>query len=410
MSIFFVKKFINNNQKLVFWLALGFLLRLLIMPFLAHNDFFLVYGRVAKVFIGEANLLSYDQPFFHVFHSLGFLIARIFTPIKDLLAIFVDQKLTNPSTLKVIFLAKIPFVIFEYLSLCLLLKFFQKKDWLKVTIFWLFNPVNLYTLYAFGRFESAVVFMLLWFLWLLKKQKIGWAALIFGSLILTRTFFLILIPLYFLLLGYSFKEKIKYFIIGIAPFSLWYFYNNFWLKKPQLGTIFQEGKHGSYFFESQISLGLGQVIYLFFLGYALVWLFVWLKGKEKKKAFIVGDIIFYTLAVLILYYTTGFFHPQYFAWIIPFLAFLVIKPEYQKIVWLWVLLFLPLLLFWDNFTTLGLLTPIAPFFNDFSPINFIGKFFPAINFLNLIRTFFSATGLYLLWLVFKGKNDFFKND
>lgn len=399
-----MKKFIESHRGIIFWLSLGLLIRILMMPFMAHDDFFLVYGRVARALTGQANFFSYGQPLFHLFHAPGFLMAWLFTPLKDLLSVLVDQNLANPHTLKVIFLGKLPFVFFEYLSLWLLLKFFQKKDWLKVTIFWLFNPVNLYVLYAFGRFESAVVFMLLWFFWLLKRQKLAWASLVFGFLILTRTFFLIFIPLYFLLLGKGFKQKVKYLVLEMAPFSLWYFYNQFWLKKPQLTTVFQEGKHGSYFFESQVSLGQGQVIYLFFLAYALLWLFVWLRGREKK--FVLADFFRYTLVVLVLYYATSFFHPQYFAWIIPLLAFLVVKPNYTKLVWLLVFLFLPILLFWDNFTTLGLLRPLAPFFNDFSLVNWLDKFFPAMKFLNLVRTFFSATGLYLLWRLWQEKEDF----
>jgi len=398
-------KFIKKNHQLVFWLALGFLTRLIIMPFLAHDDFFLVYGRVTKAFLGEDNFLTYSQPLFHLFHGFGFLIARIFTPVKDIFSVFVEQDLSNLHALKIIFLAKIPFVIFEYLSLYLLLKFFQRKDWLKVTIFWLFNPVNLYVLYAFGRFESAVVFMLLWFFWLLKSQKMAWAALIFGFLILTRTFFIILIPLFSLFLGSNFKEKVRYTFFSLAPFAFWYSYNEFFLKKPQLATIFQEGKHGSYFFESQINIGLGQKIYLFFLAYALIWFFAWVKGRTKN--FDLANFLRYFFAILVLYYATSCFHPQYFAWVIPFLAFLVIKPEYKKMIWLLLFLFIPILLFWDNFTTLGLLIPLAEFFNDFSPMNFIDKFFPAVIFLNLVRTLFSAVCFYLLWLVLKDKKENF---
>jgi len=402
-----MKKIIKNNQKLIFWLVLGLLVRFLLMPFLAHDDFFLIYGRVAKALTGQANFLGLSQPLFHLFHAPGFLLAWLFTPLKDLLAVLVDQNLANPHTLKVIFLGKLPFVFFEYLSLWLLWQFFEKKDQLKVTIFWLFNPVNLYVLYGFGRFESAVAFMLLWFFLLLKRQKPAWASLVFGFLILTRTFFIVLIPLYFLLLGRSFKERIKYLCLSLAPFALLTFYNQFWLKKTQIITsMFQEGKHGSYFFESQVSLGQGQMIYLFFLAYALLWLFVWLKERKKEKIFVLNDVLRYTLVVLVFYYATSFFHPQYFAWVIPFLAFLVIKPDYRKIVWLWVFLFLPLLLFWDNFTTLGLLTPVAAFFNDFSLVGFIDKFFPALKLLNLLRTFFSATGFYLLWRLWQEKETF----
>ena len=395
------------QKKLLFWLSLGLLVRFLLMPFLAHDDFFLVYGRVAKVLTGEANFFAFSQPLFHFFHFFGYGLAKIFTPTKDLLDIFVNQNLANPHSLKVIFLAKIPFVIFEYLSLWLLLKLFKKGDWLKVTIFWLFNPVNLYVLYGFGRFEAAVAFLLLGFFWLLKRQKSYWASLVFGLLILTRTFFLVFIPLYFLLFGKTLKEKVKHLVLGVAPFSLWYFYNQFWLKKTQLTGVFQEGSHGSYFFESQIALGQGQVIYLFFLAYALLWLFVWFKSRERK--FVLSDFLLYSFALLIFYYSLGFFHPQYFVWIIPFLVFLVVKPNYTRLVWLLTFLFLPLLLFWDNFTTLGLLRPLAEFFNDFSLIGWLDKFFPAMKGLNLMRTFFSAIGLYLLYLVFKEK-DVFKND
>ena len=406
----FKMKLTKLKKQILFWLIFGLLIRFLMMPFLAHDDFFLIYGRVAKALTGQANFLAYSQPLFHLFHFFGYGLVRIFTPIKDVLVVFVNQDLTNPHTLKIIFLAKLPFVFFEYLSLWLLLKFFQKKDWLKVVIFWLFNPVNLYVLYAFGRFESAVTFILLWFFWLLKRQKLAWASLLFGVLILTRTFFLILIPLYFLLFGRGFREKAKYLLLSLGPFLIWFFYDQFFLKQLQIASLFQEGKHSSYFFESQIGLGLGQVIYLFFLAYALLWLFVWFKEREKEKMFVLTDFLRYTFAVLILYYATSFFHPQYFAWMIPLLAFLVAKPDYKKIVWLLVFLFLPILLFWDNFTTLGLLRPLAEFFNDFSLANWLDKFFPAMKFLNLVRTFFSATGLYLLWLVFKEKDDAFKND
>ena len=243
------------QKKILFWLIFGLLIRFLLMPFLAHNDFFLVYGRVVKALTGEANFLAYGQPLFHIFHFFGFLIARPFISLKDLLSVFVDQNLANPHVLSVIFLGKLPFVVFEYLSLYLLLQFLNKKDWLKVVVFWLFNPVNLYVLYAFGRFESVVTFLLLWFFWLLKKQKNTLAYLVFGLLTLTRTFFLVFLPLYFLLIDKKVKEKIKFGVFGVIPFSLWYFSNQFFLKITPLSNLIQEGKHGSYFFYSQISLG-----------------------------------------------------------------------------------------------------------------------------------------------------------
>ena len=184
------------NRKLKRILLLGILIRLIIMPFFAyHEDIFMVHLRAFQI-IGGASPFSFREPLTHAIEAFFLLL---FKPLYGNSLNFLNlPPQTIPNLNRLLFLFKLPYLIFEVVFWKIFLKLIKtNQNKIKAAWFLALNPILIYSIYIFGRYESYPLFFLSLFLFNLKKPQTFKRNLInsviLSSLILSRLFLLTLI-------------------------------------------------------------------------------------------------------------------------------------------------------------------------------------------------------------------------
>ena len=171
------------STKIIVLSLFAIAIRLILMPISTHSDLLFInifpnlfYShRIVEIFSYlEENFpqtrLSYYTPFtyylFALFQLPYHLISNSFsTWMTDLYQFYINraqiaytkdylQQVTNAFLFRDLFLAKIPYLIFEAGSLFILFKFIRLK-YLKPTsiIAWLFAPIIIYSTYMHGQYD-----------------------------------------------------------------------------------------------------------------------------------------------------------------------------------------------------------------------------------------------------------------
>ncbi len=359
---------------------LGLLLRLILMPFFAypedifetHNTSFLILENFKNFFNVRFSPLS---------HFIDSVFAFLFSPfwpegLKG--ALKAQNYFYLPKIHRTLFLFKIPFLLFEFAGIFLFYKFLrkqkvEKKRIKKLIVFLLFNPISLYSIYNFGRFESYNLFLTFVILILLyRKVSLLKLIPIFALAPFVREFYLLVLFWLILFSRFSFFEKTILWFASYLPYATWLVLTgNF----SQATKSYVKGGFIAYLLEPRFEFSNGRYIYIypFVLGVLLALSYLYSKGKISFS--IAG---FLSLAV---FYTFSYFHPQYFAWLLPFLAFILAfeKGEgferFYNLSWILSFLFLSIPLPGAP-TTFGVGFPLAGAFRFIS----IEKIFPDVRF------------------------------
>src|SRR5690606_7894716 len=94
----------------------------------------------------------------------------------------------------------------------------SKRPYLALAFYFL-NPIVLFGVYVFGRYETFPIAFLLASLLAAKNQRHALSSLLFGLMILTRTSLLMLLPMHILLSGNTLRHKVQSLLIAILPFG-----------------------------------------------------------------------------------------------------------------------------------------------------------------------------------------------
>jgi hypothetical protein len=392
-----------------FWVALAVLIRLLIMPFTGHSDLFQTYTKSSFwAFQGEI-FPSKFAVIWLAFHAVVLKFASFVWPgisqsfVADPITVYGDVAtiLQEPYIFRLLFIMKLPYLLLELVTVWLFVKLFTKsQDKLLALVAWLFNPYLYYSLYVFGRNEILAVFFIVCGLWALKKSKLNWASFALGLSIATRLFTVILMPV-FLAIGLAKKQswwkQIGLFVLPIVGSVVFRkLFASSKLVPLETAPISIE-----FFLPVNVGVGHGQVVYLLLA--ALLFISLLLVFKHKLKP----DFIWpWSTAYLLLSLGLMFFHPHYFSWLTPFLAWFVVRfkknvPELLSVVALQLVGWLLTLLFWGLSISFGLFAPINPhFFNALpSPMYFFGPYVQYANPINVGRTIILGTHLYMIYML-----------
>jgi len=348
------------TKKDIFIIAI--LLRLIIMPFFAHPDLFSTYQKAAQFASGSRTFFSLPEPITHLIEAVNlrifsfFLGSEFFYPVQESIQSNIDQL---PHLFSLFFILKLPYLLAEIAAWWLIFKYLIKPTKKNILLI-VFNPIILYSLYCFGRYESFALLFSLLILKELKEKEIRVLPLIVFSLLLifSRVGLIIILPA-FLFLKTSWAKKISLSLIPLACFFI------FALNRPNILNWVKQGNHPSYILGAKLDLGFSVFIYLFFVVLGLFLLKAFKRFcLEKETNFYSNTFIFsfVSLGILFSYYSTSIFHPQYLVWFIPFYLIIMEKLKEEKILLMGFclihLLFFPLLLFWGQAATLGLF-PLA---------------------------------------------------
>ena len=322
------------RKKIIFYLILGLLIRVIIMPFFTHWDLpaiyemshYFSYHHIFDIYsvVYNYNHWSADFPplVFYTFGGYLWLIKWLM-PLFDSFKHFQFNSLYYPGwvtsiqAFRYLFLLKIPYLIFDIFIGFALTHFFLDKDKkIKIFTLWMLNPVSLYITYMFGQFDVIPTALVILSLLLVKKGKISWSFLILGLAIAFKNYPLFFILPALIICGGNFWKVVKNFFLSIFPYflSILPFIGNLTFRDP----VLLNSRITSYFFKSEITIGQGDSLVPFFIIYSLV-IFYFLT-KRLKKINILNNLIFSYTIILLLFFSFIYFHPQWILWLLPFLV------------------------------------------------------------------------------------------
>lgn len=408
------------------------------MPFFAHKDFLASYSRANEVAQGTRSIFEFDQPLSHLVQVINLkLISPIVPhsklPLQKEYEWPYEAKIPNTGIVhRALFMFKLPYLLFELATLFVLGKILVSQgvkgdtgvkgkvsSIAQLIKLWMLNPLIIFTFYIYGRYDAFVFFVLALVLLLLKKQKNYLAATMLGAAVLFRVYPLMLVPIFVLIVGKTWAERIKYLLLISLPYATWL------LVKMVLGVGLKEatwlvsGPHQSFMYSFAFELAQGFKIYPFFLGYfgLLVWLFLQSSNNQNllRKTHRVGEsasFAKYSLVTLLLFLSLSTFLPNYPVWVFPFLVlFLVDNPNLKKLHTLQILSFAMILPFWNNPLFLRLLSPVSEqAFYNFPVQGLVSLIYPAEKVINLGKTLFTTVSLFMVWELLKPVQSGSKNE
>lgn len=403
------------------WLAaiLGLIVRLVLMPIALHSDIWAVsFAQYLFSFKGVVNIYdylgnlsntsqiaqNYGSDFFTypplAYFSLGifgFLLKPFFNhDFFNNLAVLLPNVLNNQRLYWHLFLTKFPYLFFDFGILYFLVKLFDgEKEKKKSALFWLFNPLTLYTSYMIGQFDIIPVFFCILSLCLVKEKKTWWSAFVLGVGGAFKMFPLFFLP--FLILNFegNLLKKIKLTLIGIFPFiiTILPFVNSVGFRQ---NVLFSNQSQKMLFARIPVSgaeyLSLFVVFYVFLLFFSLI-----------KKL----DLWKWFLAVMLLFFSVTHYHPQWFLWATPFLIIFSVK--YNKLIFLPVVAFLCwfiIMMFFEPTLSISLFAPISYSLIKIMPVsNFLSRYYDVFQFKSMIRSIFAGASSFLMYILFIQKNN-----
>ncbi len=413
-------KLTNFQKKLLFWLGLGLLVRLLLMPLFAHGDIIAVHKRVEQIACQGKSLLGFSAMGVHALELIFTKISAFFVPCSILSGI-QESFYNAPFLNRMLFFFKLPYLLFEIGYWILIFKIFKKEDEekkKKIALFLAFNPVIIYSVYIFGRFEAYPIFFSTLVLFLLSKiRKVKFLPVLLISLIMAFVFsmrqsYLFILPALAIAFGglslwgiLAFALSGGVFLVsGMLP-KLFASSINFF---PIAGSL-ESGMHTNYVFQSAIDISQGRLIYFFFLLLGIIFIWFWEKRKTLIKLSQMELFSLFSVLIFLSYYATSIFHPQYLSWVMPFFLVLMLKDE-KGFLWRsfwWALPFYFLFtLSWGNATSFGTLFPVSLAFRQIEPGWFF-PIYPMIKWANIGLSLFAAFCLYWIFYLIRkyGQNN-----
>ncbi len=393
-----IKKYIRlltryiKNHKILFILIVGLLIRIVLMPFFAWEDIIFTYQRAYEVAFNGENLLIYGQPLSHLIEVINLYIYDIFFKSNNLLPLSRFRS-ENPYINFNLFFFKLPYLLFDILSFFLLKKLLKdKKSQIISLAFYFLNPMLIFSVYIFGRYETFPIAFMLISLYFIKKNKLILSTLTFALAILSRTSFIILVPIYFILIGKNSRQKLLISTLTLLPFAFTVLYKVIVLNNLSGIKWLLDGHHVNFLLGSKFESGVGTNIYPFIISYSITIYFAikdWIRNKSNWEKF-----TFYFFIILAQYYALCYYHPQYLSWIIPLIAILLVnirnKTEILILNIAISLLFIPLLLCWGNNLLFSLAYPISDNLGSIDISSKISEYYDPIKLSNIAKSIISA--------------------
>ena len=411
----------KTGSKIKKYFLIGLFIRLFLMPFTASCDLLWPYHRAYLIAFKQDFLMSASQILMNYLHALFLIILYPFMPYmsrlwnvqwcpsthplntEEIRAMFNTyfNFISDPMAFWTLFWMKIPYLLFGIGCAFLLLKISKNKNWgITAFKFWMLNPVIIFITYIFGRHEVIVIFFILLSLYFIKREKKIFAAILLGIAIALRAYPILLVPFFIISLSDKTKDRIKYASIVLLPFIVANLPRIF---AGKLGAVTQlaNASYIDYLLSMNFPLGIHNTVYVFVVGYVLLILHQ-LQHQDKK----LDSLIKYLLCFHLWLFATCYFHPQFFAWLVPYVA-LCIKDDKRlvKLFAVQTICFFVYVCQLGKVNTTFLFAPINPEFiiTLKPPIVIINKFFPAHKFIGIFRSILTAVSLWMIWIVLKTK-------
>ena len=374
-------------KKILTIILIGILIRLAFMPFTAHNDFLSEHIRVEYILYHKEPFAITGQYLSHYIDAAFLLVSSTLIPEHDQLFKLPGVEgsestagisdffnfLRTKYAFRVIFLLKFPYLLADLFCVFLLLRLVGKKNAVWAIAFWMFNPLSIYTIYIFGRFEIyAVAFLLLAFLFAMREKPLL-ASFMLGLAIASRSYMLMFIPLFCFLISTKWRTAVLSLLISISPIAIYSIFANllgsgpfFYKSVPTSNAISSliEGGFLGLALVPQIKIGSFNL----FIIPAIVLLFYVCALIRRERGY--EAIIKYSSLIILAYFAFAKFSIHWFYWLSPF--FVILFAKIKELRWLvWVIFpiwFIHSALFSDvGAFTLYLFSPLHPEYFGIQP-------------------------------------------
>ena len=414
-----MKNLLKNN-KILTWLTIGVVIRLILMPITLHPDlwghsftaYFFAYKGVFNIYdhlltlspthplvtnFGVSDIFIYPPLTYYTFGLFRVLVKPFIDPnfipwLFENLSI-VHQRRDLSTNL---FLFKLPYLFIDIFLGLLISKLFTKtKNQTKAFMLWMLNPVTLYATFMMGQFDILPALFTVLSLYFASKKKYTYSLLALGlggSYKLYPLFFVIPAALLF---SDSLKDRIKKTLIGFAPFILF--------SLPFLGSaayrqlvLFTPKSQKMLYMTFNVSDAEG--LYPFIIGLVLIYFACYYFSKRIHLL----DVM---LAILLLTYSITHYHPQWFLWITPLLLIKLIKSNFKHTIIVFTLFacWLYITLSFDASLSYGMFNPIFPDLKNATDglSEVVNKYSDANMVKSVVRSIFAGTSIFYLIDIFK---------
>lgn len=398
----------------------GILLRYLLMPISAHPDLISATWREhlwvfhSQFLLGDLSetLLAgymkiagvvFSAGFHQLFWRLDTLggsgdIATIIKSYHD----FVD----SAHGMRYLFFLKLPYLFFDVASLYFVWQLFQERAKRIIALaFWAFNPLVLYAVFMWGRYEIFPIFFTTIAIYLAKNKKRLWPIFFLGLAIATRMPFIFLLPFFIIYCAKSWKDVILSLILAFLPIMFFGQLNQF-IGGESLASGLERGGFLTYITVNQIGAGFSDIS-LFLLLYPLVIFLYWRQRREENFSF--NKLISYSTIAMLIFYINAKYHPHYISWLSPLL--MVMIAENKKLIWpflgLAAVFFFYVESNWGQGVTFGLLTPLNNgFFGNLLSVYHQMPFLsiPQQAWQNIAQTAFAFFGIIMIYFIYQNRN------
>lgn len=378
------------------WAAIGGLIRLLLLPIGITSDTLAVYWRAHLIsFHGEVYADYLVNMGSHLVHAVWLRIVQpLLGPVDELWTHpwwwadsfgLIPQHMTaflaQPDAWRAIALLKLPYVIAELVAGVVLLHLVcgrgDAADRAPATIararrmwiLWMLSPAAIYATLLFARYEAFPVLAVLGALLLAERDRPWAAALVLGIAITLRTYPIVLVPVFALVLQRGLPRQIAWTAVGLAPFGLSMLVNR--LVAGTFGEVVAVGDYtyGSNWLAWSFAPGPGRGeagIPLF--PAVLVVLGVYLLGRDRgwwgTGPVLREDLWRWVVITHLVMFATTLFSAHYLMWIMPAIALLVARSEVRAVVPLHLVqvagVFVAAFLLWGGILFTGTLGGLGP--------------------------------------------------
>jgi hypothetical protein len=401
------------------WIMLGGLvIKLVVMPITAHADLLLTYGRSAQIAFFDMSPFWQTQFLPHFLQAVwlklwSFVVGvDFFMPATIRLGELTNSQLMhkflaeNPDPNLTIFVFKLLYLLIDIAVAYGLYHFFlrdkpKRAQILGFALYWL-NPLIIFSVFMFGRYEVLVAGLMLLLVWQVKKSYYLWAILSVGLLIASRPSMILVVPVFILILPFSWWKRGVAAVATLIPIAITFLLKPASQAATQLEWL-SAGQHSDYIFQGLVLNDIQTEIYLFWFVFMAFLVWFW----QKRFALSTHLTLAAGLAITFgIYYATSFYHPQYLVWgLMPLIVFVV--ETYEQIplrhllkVCGLIVLALPLqLLTWRQDILMGIFLPLSPVIGEKDLSGVINNFFDVKDLSNLGWTLASVAWFYVIYIV-----------
>ncbi len=202
-----------TSENFIRLVLVAVLLRIVLMPFFGHVD---TLSEARRIFYWDQSGIYFDDISRNVtlqFQLLFYKVFSVFIPNEESLFALEDMSNSTANPIeyfefvssdvifRVLFIIKLPFFVADLVTAwCVFRLCGSDHGARKATLLWLFNPLMLFAVYIFGRFESIPVMFCALSLLAMQRDRIIWAAIFLGLSINSRELFIFLGPVFVALL------------------------------------------------------------------------------------------------------------------------------------------------------------------------------------------------------------------